>query len=497
MGRPRKIIEPGELTDRQQEVLALLAKGRTNAEIGEALGISLDGAKWHVSEIISRLGVDSREQAADYWRERQRLPQRVGRRLTAPAWLTGMKLAGTVAGAIAAIGVVAAVLLLVRGGDDDAAIAPDETSAASSSTSIATTDTPASSPTADDGRIATYNGLPVYEITVAPPVTLPAGTVLYYSQMCGVCIGGELVRARLDSSGTWATETVKIYDSRGRDGYALGEPYSNGRATLATFWCLPVDGIGCGKRHDGSPNPSRQAVLLSNDGGRTWHTLCDVGPDCGLAGVYGTEAIIADGSGGLRLLPSGTPFATLASNQAGRTIEDWNGMIVRTEFPGLLALANLASGNSTLVQYSMPGAQPASYLVFPGGSVYLTFAADGELFTQSSRSLKAYEGPPLRVGPAIVDIAARTIAPIAGITSDDDFISPVAVLYGPTLRVVTGNDCLNVRDSPSTTGASLDCLPHGEYVRATGKTQANGGVEWVSVEMLDGRPGWVAKEFVE
>ena len=48
-----------ELTHRQREVLELVACGMTNGEIATHLGISLDGAKWHVSEIISRLSVDS------------------------------------------------------------------------------------------------------------------------------------------------------------------------------------------------------------------------------------------------------------------------------------------------------------------------------------------------------------------------------------------------------------------------------------------------------
>jgi phosphoribosylaminoimidazole-succinocarboxamide synthase len=44
----------------------MLASGRTNPEIARALGISLAGAKWHVSEVISRLGVTSRREAARY-----------------------------------------------------------------------------------------------------------------------------------------------------------------------------------------------------------------------------------------------------------------------------------------------------------------------------------------------------------------------------------------------------------------------------------------------
>lgn len=52
------------LTTRQREVLALLQRGLTNEEIARELGITLDGAKWHVSEIIARLGVRDRYEAA-------------------------------------------------------------------------------------------------------------------------------------------------------------------------------------------------------------------------------------------------------------------------------------------------------------------------------------------------------------------------------------------------------------------------------------------------
>jgi DNA-binding CsgD family transcriptional regulator len=63
-------------TARQWEVLGLMAKGRTNPEIAEALGVSLAGAKWHVSEVMTKLGVSSRDEAAEYWREQNRLPRR-------------------------------------------------------------------------------------------------------------------------------------------------------------------------------------------------------------------------------------------------------------------------------------------------------------------------------------------------------------------------------------------------------------------------------------
>lgn len=57
-----------ELTERQRQVLRLIERGYSNGEIAEALGISLDGAKFHVSEILSKLGVTSREEAAAAWK---------------------------------------------------------------------------------------------------------------------------------------------------------------------------------------------------------------------------------------------------------------------------------------------------------------------------------------------------------------------------------------------------------------------------------------------
>lgn len=50
------------LTPRQAEVLALLRLGYSNPRIAATLGISLDGAKWHVAEVLGRLGLESRSE---------------------------------------------------------------------------------------------------------------------------------------------------------------------------------------------------------------------------------------------------------------------------------------------------------------------------------------------------------------------------------------------------------------------------------------------------
>jgi len=64
-GRPRS---PGLLTP--QDVLALIRSGQSNAQIGDTLGISVETVKQHVSQVLAKLGVESREEAAT-WREQK------------------------------------------------------------------------------------------------------------------------------------------------------------------------------------------------------------------------------------------------------------------------------------------------------------------------------------------------------------------------------------------------------------------------------------------
>ena len=59
-----------ELSDREMEVLRLIAAGSSNAEIAEQLVISEKTVKGHVSNILSKLHLADRTQAAVYaWRE--------------------------------------------------------------------------------------------------------------------------------------------------------------------------------------------------------------------------------------------------------------------------------------------------------------------------------------------------------------------------------------------------------------------------------------------
>jgi NarL family two-component system response regulator LiaR len=55
---------PEELTEREAEVLQLVARGKANKQIASDLFVSEKTVKAHVSSILMKLGVQSRTQAA-------------------------------------------------------------------------------------------------------------------------------------------------------------------------------------------------------------------------------------------------------------------------------------------------------------------------------------------------------------------------------------------------------------------------------------------------
>lgn len=59
--------KPGfDLTDREREVLSLMVDGLNNKEIAGELFVSVSTTKFHVSSILSKLGVSSRTEAVSY-----------------------------------------------------------------------------------------------------------------------------------------------------------------------------------------------------------------------------------------------------------------------------------------------------------------------------------------------------------------------------------------------------------------------------------------------
>ena len=56
--------QPDRISPREREVLALLAQGQSNQEIADALVVTVETVKRHVSSLLSKLGVENRTQAA-------------------------------------------------------------------------------------------------------------------------------------------------------------------------------------------------------------------------------------------------------------------------------------------------------------------------------------------------------------------------------------------------------------------------------------------------
>lgn len=132
---PRPPSELPEITGRQREVAALVARGLTNSEIAERLGISLDGAKYHVSELLNRLGLERRGEIADWYRAQSRM-SRPFHLLSGP----GVTWAVAAAAAIAFIGLYFAVSSALTETERHTVFAP-----------LSSGEMPASSPSIADG----------------------------------------------------------------------------------------------------------------------------------------------------------------------------------------------------------------------------------------------------------------------------------------------------------------------------------------------------------
>ncbi|MEX0782198.1 MAG: helix-turn-helix transcriptional regulator [Dehalococcoidia bacterium] len=138
-----------ELSPRQREVLDLIARGQTNAEIADSLGVSLDGAKYHVREILAKLAVDTREDAASYWQSYNRPTAKLGRALSGVFGLGTLKAVAGGVGVLAAGGAVAAIVVGINAardtgsGGEPAATAPADATPALSATPTPTSTVPA------------------------------------------------------------------------------------------------------------------------------------------------------------------------------------------------------------------------------------------------------------------------------------------------------------------------------------------------------------------
>ena len=70
----RDHVRTDALSDREREVLVLIARGRSNKEIGHELRISEETVKTHVASILAKLNLSDRRQAAIYALQQRMVP---------------------------------------------------------------------------------------------------------------------------------------------------------------------------------------------------------------------------------------------------------------------------------------------------------------------------------------------------------------------------------------------------------------------------------------
>ena len=67
-------VQPVEaLTEREEQVLRTVARGRTNTEIGEELHISMSTVKFHLASLMTKLGARNRVELAMWAYETKRV----------------------------------------------------------------------------------------------------------------------------------------------------------------------------------------------------------------------------------------------------------------------------------------------------------------------------------------------------------------------------------------------------------------------------------------
>jgi DNA-binding CsgD family transcriptional regulator len=543
-----------DLTARQRQVLELVARGRTNFEIAQELGVSLDGAKWHLRELFVKLDVSSREEAAAWWREYNAPRQRVMRfaRALVPAGL-GKWLIGGAASAAVVIGVAVALIVAFQHSDDPAKQPAATTTSTATTTATASASPPAS--TTPPPSPETIAGLPVQPMTWGDPVPLPQGVVAWYWMARPYTDGGSsvLMRAWRDSSGELHTSDV-IESLR-----ESGPAYAVGNSTMTRLFAAVcpegICGLGVSAKPTANPraitvSAPHQAVLTdqlvfrSDDGGISWVQDGKIPGGTRLVGVLGDQALLADyretlpGSafhGRYRFYPSGEdvtpptrmvrPIAIGVTDSGIQWLDGGpdggatGGAIYNTD--GSVSFAPDAAFAGASFVGALPDGQ--SFFTWVGsadkpGPYIARIGADGK--PNAIFSAQTWWGRPLSsdlligtdlhpesgqqmddgvYGLVLFDLGDKAIRPIQDLyksTWQDATAFLQTAVTGAFAEVHTAGDCLNVREAASTSSKSLGCFADGVLLRLADGIQSIDGVEWQAVSTPSGAAGWASAEYL-
>ncbi|HEX5478516.1 MAG TPA: LuxR C-terminal-related transcriptional regulator [Dehalococcoidia bacterium] len=96
------MLAPEQLSERRKRILDGIVEGKSNPVLAEELGLTLDGIKWHVSEMLGELGLSTRQELAGWWREERRksapIVTPIGHVRAMLRWGTRVALAGVITG---------------------------------------------------------------------------------------------------------------------------------------------------------------------------------------------------------------------------------------------------------------------------------------------------------------------------------------------------------------------------------------------------------------
>ncbi len=497
---------PEELTRRQGEVLALLARGLTNAQIAAELGITPDGAKYHVSEILARLALDTREEAADYWRSRRGLATRLrrwARGASLPlAWRWGAT--GLVAVAVAS-GTIVASSLAGDGATPASEPEPGSPTAVSTPSPPSATASPPAALSAPSRALQERLGnVRAEELRVTDPIPFPDGLVLFYGLHCVNCDGGPspLYRIYRRPDGSVLPELVYQSLVDRVPGHVYTYALDAGRGEIYVGLCTQgtcPDGIVGVSSED-----ARNRIFRSSDGGQTWEET----PPLPRSSWFE------------RVTPAGPLVVTVNEGGNGAGERCWlypNGpdqpcdSIERTEPPDGTPVKTLPDGSRFvhLLVDAKPGADGVMALRNPAGEMVRAWLLGSTTPWLGWRNpivwppIVQIDGDPPDHSPmpAVVDFERGEVhpMPLARATLDPrQFPVFMAALTAERIaRVNIPGDCLNIRAGASLTAAVLSCPGHEALLRSTGEVREADGLTWVAVKTPDGRDGWASALYLE
>jgi len=317
-GRPP---HPDVLTPREWEVLGCIRDGLSNDEIAARLGISLDGVKYHVTEILTKLGLENRHDAARWQPEKPvpaLAPLLFWRRLGA-RWLSPAIVGGVAFGIAAGFGLLVWALLNASGGNttDGSASLPasaanlivDRPSATFSGIDFAADDE--GWMLAGGGLLHSNDGGSIWnEIARVSGVDVDFAD----SEHGWIVGGGGLILASSDGGRSWSRQVSgtaihlsDVYAVSPSEAWAVGDGQGNSDniafplptvllhttdggstwtqiPTPAGAWFSQLTFLGdegwvLGTGCDRCGGPFQGMLLHTTDGGQTWTTLLPTLPD--------------------------------------------------------------------------------------------------------------------------------------------------------------------------------------------------------------------------